>query len=101
MSVEQASESICGSRSGSSDGDGLDGAAEPSGAYEFSFERAEDDQSGEGDDDGELESRQVVLHEHVREQRNEAACDIGGGMVKANGGRGWKQVLRGQVRSAS
>ncbi len=54
-SVEEAGEGVGYGGGGASDEGGLDGAAEPAGAYELSFERSEDGQGEEGDDDGELE----------------------------------------------
>ena len=79
IAVEEAGEGVGCCGGDSSDEGGLEGAAEPAGAYEFSFECSEDGQGYEGDDDGELEGFDGVVHEHVGKQRDEAAGDVGGG----------------------
>src|SRR6185437_11290740 len=75
VSVEEAGEEVSDCCRGSADGDGLDGAAQPAGANELSFQRAKEQKRDEGDDDGELEGGEVVADEHVGQQRNEAAGD--------------------------
>jgi hypothetical protein len=79
VGVEEAGEGVGDGGGGSSDGDGLDGAAKPASAYELSFQRAEDSEGEKGDDDGELESGEVVGDQHVREQGDEAAGNVRAG----------------------
>jgi hypothetical protein len=79
VGVEEAGEGVGYGGGGSANGDGLDGAAEPAGADELSFQRTEDGQGQKGDDDGELEGGEVVRDEHVGEQGDDAARDVGAG----------------------
>lgn len=76
VSIEEAGQSVGYGGGGSSNGDGLDGAAEPSSTYELSFERAEEGKSDEGDDNRELEGSKVVAYQHVGEQRNDSSDDV-------------------------
>lgn len=79
IAVEETGQGVGNGGSSPADGDGLDGAAEPSRAYELSFERAEEGEGDEGDDNGQLERGQVVAYQHVREQRDDAPGDVGTG----------------------
>ncbi len=89
--VEEAGEGVgCGGGDASDEG-GLGGAAKPAGSDDLSFEGSEDGQGHESDDDGELEGFEVAGDEHVGEQRNKAAGDVGegdgeGGTMGAVGG---------------
>ena len=77
--VEDAGEQVGGGGGGASDEGGLDGAAERAGAYELAFDGSEDGEGDEGDDDGELEGCEAVCEEHVGEQGDETAGDVGEG----------------------
>src|ERR1700709_100275 len=79
MGVEEAGEGVSDGRGGSAAGDGLDGAAQPAGADELSFQCAEHRQREKSDDNGELERGEVVGNEHVRQEGDESTCDIGAG----------------------
>ena len=91
MGVEEAGEGIGGGSGGPSDEGGLEGAPEPAGADEFALDRSEEGQGEKGDDDGELERLFWAGDEHVRQERDEAAGDVGegdgeGGAVGTVGG---------------
>ena len=66
-------------RSCAADADGLEAAAEHTPAEETAFERAEEGKGEEGDKDGEAESGGDVVEEHVGDERDEAAGDVGEG----------------------
>jgi hypothetical protein len=74
--VEEAGEGVSDCCGCASDEGGLDGAAEPAGAQELSFEAAEDGQGGESDDRGEFKRFQIVVDEHVGEKRDHASGDV-------------------------
>ena len=94
--VEEAGQGVGYSGGDASDDCGLDGAAEPAGANELSFQRAEDGQGQERDDNRELESFGVVGYEHVGQERDEAPGDVG----ECDGGAGAMGTVGGRLFEA-
>ncbi len=66
-------------RGSATDGDGLEGTAKGSAAEETALESAEEGEGNQGDNDGDAEGGEVIRKEHVGDERDEAACDVGEG----------------------
>lgn len=77
MFVEEIGEEEGGGGGGSSDGDGLDGATEPSGTDKFAFDGSEESEGDEGDNDGELEGLDAIVNKDIGEEGDKAARDVG------------------------
>ena len=91
VGVKKASETVGRCSGDATDECGLDGAAEPTGSDEHTFDSTEDGEGEQGDCDRELECFGGVGDKDVGEQRNEAAHDVGdgdgeGGTMGAVGG---------------
>lgn len=77
--IEKVGDAEGDGRGCAADADGLEGAAEGSAAEEAAFERTEDSEGEQGDDDGDAQSGGALGDDHVGQERDEAAGDVGDG----------------------
>ncbi len=75
--IEEVSDEVSDGCGCPPDAHGLECAAKGPAAKQAAFESTEQGESNQGDDDGDAECGGVPLKEHVGDERDEAARDVG------------------------